>query len=196
MAEIAAIAGAIGTAAGEAALAAAPIAEAASAAAPYVALAGAGAGAYGTYQSGVAAKERAAAESAAVQAAAAIEARSLKRRAADEMAEAVQRARRERREKEYVESRQRAVAAGSGSPGGATVLDIIGDTVAEGEYLAAAQLYGGETAAAGLRGKAKFAKWQAGTQAKSLREAGAAAYKGSVLDATTEAAGSFKKLYG
>lgn len=85
---------------------------------------------------------------------------SLRRQATDEVAGA-QRAAMERRvDTERVLSRQRSLAAASGAGSGPSLLDIIGDTAAAGEYRAQADMYAGEARARNLRERGRLARWE------------------------------------
>lgn len=85
-------------------------------------------------------------------------AEDLERQAAGEVA-AAQRAAFERRaDMERVISKQVAGAAASGAGFGPSLLDIIGDTAARGEYQAQSEMYGGESRARTLRDRAAIAR--------------------------------------
>jgi hypothetical protein len=82
----------------------------------------------------------------------------LERQAADERA-AAQRAAFERRtDTERVISKQVATAAASGAGGGPSLLDIMGDTAARGEYQAQSEMYAGESRARTLKDRAALAR--------------------------------------
>lgn len=92
------------------------------------------------------------------QRAGAYNAAGLERQAADERA-AAQRAALERRtDTDRVISKQVATAAASGAGGGPSLLDIIGDTAARGEYQAQSETYAGESRARTLQDRAALAK--------------------------------------
>lgn len=95
----------------------------------------------------------------------------LETQAADEVA-AAQRAARERRlETDRVISRQIALGAASGAGAGPSLLDVIGDTAAAGEYRARADQYAGDARARTLRDRARIARWE-----------GTNAFTGSILE--------------
>lgn len=90
---------------------------------------------------------------------ASIDEKRLRRMAGNERATAQRSAAEERRAARLMESRARAVAAKSGA--GATdptVLNIMGDLSAEGEYRALSRMYEGETAAQSLELEGKERK--------------------------------------
>lgn len=92
------------------------------------------------------------------QQAGAFNAAGLERQAAGERA-AAQRAALERRtDTDRVISKQVATAAASGAGGGPSLLDIIGDTAARGEYQAQSEMYAGESRARTLQDRAALAK--------------------------------------
>lgn len=83
------------------------------------------------------------------------EAKQLEQRAGQERAAAQREAIEKRRRSTLIQSRQQALAAASGA--GATdptVVDLIADTEAEGEYQALGQLFLGEERARGAEGQA------------------------------------------
>ena len=107
------------------------------------------------------------------QAAAEFEAAQLDAAAAEEKAAAGREAAQKRKERDFVMSRQQAVAAESNL--GAldeTVLDLAGDVAQEGEYQARMSQYGGDQRASGRR-----------AQAQAARMSGKAAKTGSYLSA-------------
>jgi hypothetical protein len=82
----------------------------------------------------------------------------LTRQAGDERA-AAQRAAMERRtDTERVISKQVAGAAASGAGAGPSLLDIMGDTAARGEYQAQAEMHAGESRARTLQDRAAIAR--------------------------------------
>lgn len=94
------------------------------------------------------------------------EARAMERKANEERAASQRQAIRQSREAERVLSRQQAVAAASGgSATDKTVLDIMGDTAAEGQYQTAAALYEGESSGRGLESQAEISRFK-GREAK------------------------------
>lgn len=98
----------------------------------------------------------------AAKAAADFQAMQLDRGASEERAAGQIAAREKRADMERVISTQRARAASSGAGGISTtgVLDIIGDTVERGEYLAGIETYSGETRARGKLDQAAAARAQ------------------------------------
>lgn len=85
------------------------------------------------------------------------EAAASERRASEEKAAAQRQAIQRRREASVVLSRQQAVAAASGGTAtDPTVLDLMGDTAAEGQYQVNTALYEGDTKAAGLLDQASI----------------------------------------
>src|SRR5687767_8789375 len=81
------------------------------------------------------------------QRAGAYNAAGLERQAADERAAAGRAAIERRTDTDRVISKQVAGAAASGAGGGPSLLDIIGDTAARGEYQAQSEMYAGESRA-------------------------------------------------
>lgn len=103
--------------------------------------------------------------------AASYNAAGLERQAAEERAAAQRTALERRRDADRVISKQITLAAASGAGGGPSLIDIVGDTAAEGEYRAQAEMYGGEARARALKDKANLARWE-----------GRNAYRGSILE--------------
>ena len=125
----------------------------------------------------------------AQEAAAEFEAKQLDAAAKEETAAAQREAAEKRREREFITSRQQAVAASSNL--GAldeTVVDLAGDVVQEGAYQEGMIRYGGEQRASGRR-----------AQAQASRLSGKAAKTGSYFSAAGTimgGLGSFAKDYG
>jgi hypothetical protein len=95
----------------------------------------------------------------------------LERQAAGEVA-AAQRAAFERRtDTERVISKQVATAAASGAGGGPSLLDVIGDTAARGEYQAQSEMFAGSERARTLKDRAAI-----------TRQEGRNALVGSILE--------------
>lgn len=83
------------------------------------------------------------------------EAAAMDKRANEEKAAAQREAIQRRRQASVLLSRQQAVAASSGGTAtDPTVLDVMGDTAAEGQYQSDVALYQGDVAAAGLQDQA------------------------------------------
>lgn len=133
---------AVGTAAGTAATAAGTAAT--SSIGTALTLAGTAAGVAGAVQQGRAAKKEAAFAAA-----------QEERKAAETTAVASRTAEDRRREVNRLISKQTSLsAADGGGPINPTILDVIGDTAAQGEYLASSDLYNGRNAAAGMMDQA------------------------------------------
>lgn len=96
---------------------------------------------------------------------------SLERQAAEERAAAGRTAAERRLETERVISRQVALAAASGAGAGPSLVDIIGDTAARGEYQAQSERYLGEARARNLTDRANIARYE-----------GENAFMGSILE--------------
>ena len=96
---------------------------------------------------------------------------ALERQATEEFAAGTRTAGERRRETELVLSKQRAIAAASGAGAGPSLLDIIGDTAARGEYQAQAEMYTAGTRARNLKDKAAVARYE-----------GENAFAGSILE--------------
>lgn len=107
------------------------------------------------------------------------EAAGLERQGQEELAAAQRTAFDQRKKTDFLISRQRAFGAGSGSslssPG---LLDIIVDTAGEGEYRAAADMYGGYQRQAGLKDKANVRI----AEGRAAKEKGENAFFGSILE--------------
>jgi hypothetical protein len=97
---------------------------------------------------------------------------ALERQAAGERAAGQRTAFERRREADLVISRQIALGAASGAPTGPSLLDIIGDTAARGEYQAQGEMYTAEARARNLQDRANIARWE-----------GRNAFTGSILEA-------------
>lgn len=97
---------------------------------------------------------------------------SLERQSAAERAAGQRSAFERRREMELVLSKQRAIGAASGAGTGPSLLDIIGDTAARGEYQAQGEMYTGEARARNLQDRANIARREGGN-----------AFTGSILEA-------------
>ena len=95
----------------------------------------------------------------------------LERRATEERAVAQRTAAERRRETDRVIGRQIALAAASGAGFGPSVIDLVGDTAARGEYQAQGEMYTGESRARNLETRAGLARYQ-----------GDAAFSGSILE--------------
>lgn len=95
----------------------------------------------------------------------------IERKAAEERAAAQRTAIERRKEGERVISKQIAGAAASGAGFGPSLLDVIGDTAARGEYQAQADMYTGEARARGLKDQAALTRYE-----------GRNAYAGSILE--------------
>jgi len=110
-----------------------------------------------------------------------------KRAGTEELAIATREAEDRRRKTAYVLSEQKAKAASSG--GGVTnptILDIMGETAQEGDYLARSDLASGKNKAAGLFDKAAASKYR-----------GKAAFTGAILEGIGAGAeGMYKAKYG
>jgi hypothetical protein len=114
------------------------------------------------------------------------QARVLQQQADQEKASANREAQKKRSETEFLMSRQQALAAASG--GGAsdpTILDLMGDTAAEGEVQAKEVQYGGDVRATDLQNQASF-----------IRHRGKAAKSGAMMTAMGTIAGSGLSLAG
>lgn len=112
----------------------------------------------------------------------------LERKAAEERASAQRSAFERRHDMERVISKQVAGAAASGGGFGPSLLDVIGDTAARGEYQAQADMYGGEARARALKDQAKLARFE-----------GDQAYAGSILEGVGGFAmgmGRYNNIYG
>jgi hypothetical protein len=118
-------------------------------------------------------------------AAAKTEAAGLKAAAADERAAAGRAAEDERRRAQLVMSRQRAGAAASGAGVTGTVLDLLGDTAAEGALQSKTAMDLGNARATGL-----------GDKSRAIRKRASMDYAGSMLDMAGNAAYGVKKAYG
>jgi hypothetical protein len=128
------------------------------------------------------------AQGQAAQRAADYNAKMLERKAAEERAIAGRKAEERRTEMERVISKQVAGAAASGAGFGPSLLDVIGDTAARGEYQAQGEMYSGEAAARDLKDRAKIARWE-----------GDNAFKGSILEGISGLAlgmGRYSNTYG
>lgn len=122
----------------------------------------------------------------AEQAALNFEAKEREKKAAEERAASQREAIDKRTETQRVMSRQTALAAASGAGVvNPSILDIYGDTAAEGEYKAQATLYGGESRARGQI-----------DQANAARAKGKAAYKGAIFDSVGSALAGLGKTFG
>lgn len=113
---------------------------------------------------------------------------ALEREGTESFAAATRAADERRRETELVISRQRALGAASGAGAGPSLLDIIGDTAARGEYQAQSALYTGEAQARKLKDRAKIARWE-----------GRNAFIGSILEGVggvALGAGKYGAQYG
>lgn len=113
------------------------------------------------------------------------DARRLRGMAGQERATAQRAAIEERRRAGLLESRARAVAAKSG--GGVSdpsVIDLIGDISAEGEYRALTRMYEGETAAQSLELEAKERKRLARAKSISTILSGASTFAGDRVPKT------------
>lgn len=139
-------------------------------------LIGAGIQAGGQIAGGMAAKK-----------AGAFEAAQYQQKAAEERAVASRAAYEKRQERDRLISRQVAVAAAGGAGvNNASIMDIIGDTAARGQYLIDTEIAGGESRARGMmdRGAAAKAKGQN-------------ALMGSILEGgSTLAKGVYKAKFG
>lgn len=90
------------------------------------------------------------------------EAAAMERRGSEEQAAAQREAIRRQKEAKLLLSRQQAVAAASGGAAtDSTVLDIMGDTAAEGQYQSQSAIYEGKARAAGLDDQAAIARMRA-----------------------------------
>lgn len=106
-----------------------------------------------------------------------IDARRLRRLAGDERATSQLAAAEERRRARLLESRARAVAAKSGAGASdPSVLNLMADLSAEGEYRALARMYEGETGAQSLELEAKERRRAARGQSISTILSGAATF--------------------
>lgn len=114
----------------------------------------------------------------AAQASANYQAQQLDAQAKTERAVAQRQANEERRQKELVISRARAVGAASG---GGQDYDLLGDLEEEGEYRAATAMWEGEEAAKGRTNQANAARFE-GKQAKKASRFKAA---GTILGGAT-----------
>ena len=124
------------------------------------------------------------------------EAAGYERQGTEEFAAAQRQAIEQRKKTDRVISTQIARGAASGSsvnsPG---LLDIIGDTAQEGEYRAAAETYGGEQRAAGLKDKANVRR----AEGEAARSRGSNAFIGSILEGVTVGAtgmDTYRRNYG
>jgi hypothetical protein len=113
---------------------------------------------------------------------------ALERQGTDERAAAQRVAMERRAETDRVISKQIAGAAASGAGFGPSLLDVIGDTAARGEYLAQGDMYQGETRARGLKDRANIARYE-----------GRNAFVGSILEGVgglAIGAGRYANAYG
>ena len=113
---------------------------------------------------------------------------AMERQATDEFAAGTRSAAERRRETELVLSRARAVGAASGAPGGPSLLDVVGDIGARGEYQAQAEMYTAGQRARNLKDKAEAARFE-----------GRNAFVGSILEGVSGlaiGAGRYDSLYG
>lgn len=105
------------------------------------------------------------------------DARRLRRMAGDERATSQRAASEERRRARLVESRARAVAANSGAGASdPSVLNLMADLSAEGEYRALTRMYEGETSAQSLEMEARERRRAARGQSISTILGGAASF--------------------
>jgi hypothetical protein len=118
-------------------------------------------------------------------AAAKTEALGLQAAASDERAAAGRQAEEERRRTNFVLSKQRANAAASGAGVTGTVLDLLGDTAAEGKYASKTVMDLGNARAAGLSDKSR-----------ATRKRASADYGGSLLSAGGDAAMGMYRAFG
>lgn len=109
------------------------------------------------------------------------EALQMEARGKEDFAASQREAGERRREAALVQSRQQALAAASGAGASAdapTIVRLMGDTAAQGEYNAQTDLYGGRQRRAGMR-----------DSARARRAEGRASLLGSVFDAAGTIAG-------
>jgi signal recognition particle GTPase len=115
-----------------------------------------------------------------------MQARNEEAQGKEELAASQRTAEEKRREAQLANSRQIAIAAGSGAGvTNPTVVDIFEKTAERGEYLAQTELYGGKSRKAGYEDKAAASRFR-GKQAKS----------GSIFDAIATGVSGFNKAYG
>jgi hypothetical protein len=104
----------------------------------------------------------------------------------EELAASQREAQEKRREAQLANSRQIAIAAGSGAGvTNPTVVDIFEDTAERGEYLAQTELYGGKSRKAGYEDKAAASRFK-----------GKAARTGSIFDALATGLSGASKAFG
>ena len=154
--------------------------------------------AVGQRNAGIAAKQEADAQAQFQENVADSQSKQLKQKAGQERAVAQQRAIAKRKESTLAQSRATAVAAASG--GGAfdpTVVGILGDLEAEGDYNVLAALYEGDTVAQDLEYDADLKVMSAGysgellrTAGKNEKKAGQLAAFSTILSGAGSAAGS------
>ena len=114
------------------------------------------------------------------------EAKQSERAAADERAIASRQSEERRKKTAYVLSEQKAKAASSGAGvTNPTILDIMGDTAQEGDYLARSDIAAGETRARGLLDKAAASRYK-----------GKAGFKGAILEGIGAGAKGTAKMFG
>lgn len=114
------------------------------------------------------------------------EAEQQKRAGTQELAISTREAEDRRKKTAFVLSEQKAKAASSG--GGVTnptILDIMGDTAQEGDYLARSDLASGKNKAAGLFDRAAASKYR-----------GKAAFTGAILEGIGTGAKGTAKMFG
>lgn len=117
-------------------------------------------------------------------AAAQTEAMGLKAAAADERAAAGRQSEEERRRANLVMSRQKALAASSGGGVTGTVLDLLGDTAAEGAFQSKVAMDLGNARRAGLMDKSRATRKRASSD-----------YAGSMLGVAGDAAYGVRRAY-
>ena len=131
---------------------------------------------------------------------AAYESAQLKQMAGQERATSQRQALEQWREGRLAQSRAIARAAASGAGASdPTVMKIIGDLAAEGDYNARAALFTGEETARGLEDKAAAALWQGKTDAAGYRTYAKAASRYGYMDAAGHlltGMSSFYEKYG
>lgn len=149
-------------------------------------VASAGAGLAGTVASARAQKEQGEAAQRASEMEAAAREREAREREAASQREAIS----QQKKTDLALSRQQAVAAGSGAGAtDATVLDLMGDVAAAGEYNERSALYEGTASARGLDEAADLARFK-GEQA---RKAGKVQSQATILSGLSSFAGTLSK---
>lgn len=83
--------------------------------------------------------------------------------------------------------RANAAASGAGGMGAPTVLDLMTDTIARGEYLAEVEKYGAESRARGREDQAMVARLKGRNEASRYKSEGKNKFYGSILDSIGDA---------